>query len=124
MYFTSALVLPGYERGSGGRNAGTVTLHELPSVLLLHAGIGNTVDLGVFGRDEWYTMFKPGFTPVLQPKASSLSFLGSSCPPNKSSGVSLLFSSLVHLEVPLLGKHSGKPGCKELMRLEVSLLLG
>lgn len=68
------MVLPGHGRGSGGRNAGTATLHGLPGTLLLNAGMGNTGDFGVLGRGGWYTMFKPGFTLVLQPTASSPSF--------------------------------------------------
>lgn len=119
VYFPSALVLPGHGRGSGGRNAGTVTLHMLPGALLLHAVMGNTAGSGVFGRGGWYTMFKHGFTLVLQPTAP-LSF-GQLLSSQQVFRVSLLFSSLVHLGLPLLGKHPGKPSCKESVGLEVSL---
>lgn len=65
-------------------------------------------------------MFKHGFTLVLQPTASSLSF-GQLLSSQQAFRVSLLFSSLVHLGLPLLGKHLGKPSCKESVGLEVSL---
>lgn len=50
VYFPSALVLPVCGRGSGGRNAGTVTLHMFPNAQLLHAGMGTLVPWECLGE--------------------------------------------------------------------------
>lgn len=69
-----------------------VTLHGLPGTPLLCAGVVNTSDLGVFGG-IWHANIC--FYSSLTTCSLFTELLGSSCPPNKSSGVALcwFFSS-------------------------------
>lgn len=55
------------------------------------------------------------FTLVLLPAASSLSFWAAPVLSTSLQGYLCAGFSPAHLELPLLGKHSCKPGCKELM---------
>lgn len=69
----------------------------------------------IWGRWVLYDLQMYVFPLVLLPADSSPSFWAAPVLPTRLQGYLCASFSPAHLELPLLGKHSCKPGCKELM---------